>query len=397
MLSLSIFWLAVALILYTYALFPLLVLVRGSLFARPVRTSPSQDPLPTVSVVIAAYNEEGHIGARIENLLGQEYPADSLRILIASDGSSDRTDEIVRSYADRGVQLIAGPRLGKGQTLNAAVAQATGDLLVFSDANTHFRPDAIRALVRPFADPGVGGVAGNQVYERDPGDSRTAQGEIAYWNFDRLMKDYQSRAGSVTSATGAIYAIRRESYRPVPPYAMDDFVISTGVVATGARLVFAADAVALEPVAVAAGAEFSRKIRVITQGLYAVRVMRELLNPLRHGFYAHQLMWHKILRRITVLPLLAILAVSPWLWQQGAVYQLAVGAELAVYCGLALGVALHQIRPATSRLGSLAFYFCMVNAAALIAIVNNLGGRHILTWTPAHEPAAGPESEQPRV
>ena len=389
MIPLAIFWAAVGLILYTYVFFPALVVARGRLFERPFEKS---DHTPSVSVVIAAHNEEAHIGSRIENLLGQDYPLDRVEILVASDGSGDRTDAIASGYADRGVQLISGPRRGKGQTLNAAVAQATGDILVFSDANTHFRPDAVRRLVRPFSDRSVGGVVGNQIYTRDAHGSPTADGEMAYWDFDRMMKNAQSRAGSVTSATGAIYAIRRALYHPVPKYAMDDFVISSGVVAKGGRLVFAADAVALEPVAVAAEAEFSRKVRVITQGLYAVRVMRELLNPLRYGFYAHQLAWHKILRRFMVLPILAILVVSPWLWEHGLGYQGVVAGQVAFYGVAALGFALRRARPTRWKVPALAFYFCMVNAAALIAIANNFSGRHIGSWTPSREAEAGESS-----
>lgn len=386
---LAIFWAGVILVIYTYAFFPMLILLRGRLLERPFAKS---DHTPSVSVIIAAYNEEAHIGNRIENLLGQDYPRDRIQILVASDGSSDRTEEIVDSYADRGVQLIAGPRRGKGQTLNAAVEHATGDILVFSDANTHFLPDALRALVRPFADAGVGGVAGNQVYERDTEGSESASGERAYWNFDRMMKEAQSRAGSVTSATGAIYAIRRPLYHPAPDFTPDDFSISIGVIAEGKRLVFAADAVALEPVAASSNAEFARKVRYITQGLYAVRLNRALLNPFRFGFYAFQLAWHKILRRVMALPLLAILAVSPWLWKHGLGYQLVVAGQVAFYGLVVIGFALERVRPKSWKLPALAFYFFMVNAAALIALVNNFRGRHVLLWTPSREPESGKPS-----
>ena len=235
----------------------------------------------------------------------------------------------------------------------------------------------------------MGGVAGNQIYHRDTDENLSADGEMAYWDFDRRMKDAQSCAGSVTSATGAIYAIRRALYLPVPDYTPDDFSISTGVIANGKRLVFEADAMASEPVAASAEAEFARKVRYITQGLYAVRLRRDLLNPRRFGFYAHQLAWHKILRRVMVLPLLAILAVSPWLWKHGAGYQLVVAGQVALYGAVVLGFAVHRIRPMRWKLPALVFYFLMVNAAALTAIVNNLLGRHILSWTPSHEADSG--------
>jgi cellulose synthase/poly-beta-1,6-N-acetylglucosamine synthase-like glycosyltransferase len=377
-----IFWSSVGLIVGTYVVFPILVLLRGALAQRPVRCG---DATPRLSVVVAAHNEEEHIGARIDDLLAQDYPADAVEIIIASDGSDDRTEPIVRSYADRGVLLVAAPRRGKIPTLNDGVASATGDLLVFTDANTRFRSDTLRRLVRPFADPEVGGVAGNQIYTRGDAHSATADGERAYWSFDRLLKQAQSRAGSITSATGALYAIRRSLFRPIPEGVTDDFAISTQVVAKGYRLVFAADAVALEPVAVGAGTEFRRKVRVITQGLHAVRVMSELLDPFHHGFYAFQLAWHKLARRLMVLPMLGVLLASPWLWTAGPFYR---GAALVVFAFLAAalaGFALRRTRWARSRILTLPFYFCLVNLAALLAVLNLLRGRRIGLWAPSRE------------
>jgi cellulose synthase/poly-beta-1,6-N-acetylglucosamine synthase-like glycosyltransferase len=380
--AVGIFWSSLGLILGSYLVFPILVLVRGALARRSVRCG---DATPRLSVVVVAHNEEEHIGARIEDLLAQDYPTEAVEIIVGSDGSDDRTESIARSYADRGVSLVASPRRGKIPTLNDAVACATGELLVFTDANTRFRSDALRRLVRPFADPEVGGVAGNQVYTRGDAHSATADGELAYWSFDRLLKQAQSRAGSITSATGALYAIRRAQFRPVPEGVTDDFVISTRVIAQGRRLVFAADAVAIEPVAVGTGTEFRRKVRVITQGLHAVRAMRELLDPFRHGFYSFQLAWHKLARRLIVLPMLAVLLVFPWLWTAGPLYR---GATIAIFAFLALalaGFSLRRTQWARWKLLTLPFYFCLVNLAALFAVLNVLRGRRIGLWAPSRE------------
>ena len=379
MIALGIFWISVGLLLYTYLLFPLLLLLRGRLIHRPYAAA---DCTPELTVLVAACNEEAYIGACIDSLLAQDYPGDRMRIVIASDGSTDATEEVVRGYADRGVQLMAGPRRGKIETLNRTVPQLGGELIVFADAGTRFKSDALRELTRPFADASVGGVAGNQIYTREAKKSLTADGECAYWNLDRRLKEAQSRAGHVTSATGAIYAIRRRLFRTIPCGATDDFFVTTQVIAQGARLVYANEAQAFESVALETRTEFRRKTRIITQGLYALWVMRRLLNPFRYGFYSFQLAWQKFLRRLMVLPLLAILLVSPWIWSHGPLYQLAVIGQAVFYAAALIGPALQHISPGRSKLLTLPFFFCMVNLAALLAFIDTLRGKRIGAWSP---------------
>jgi cellulose synthase/poly-beta-1,6-N-acetylglucosamine synthase-like glycosyltransferase len=383
-----IFWGAVILIVYTYILFPVLVFFRGLLWRRPYQ---SAEITPRVSLIIAAHNEAKTIGAKLDNILSLNYPRDRLEVVIASDGSNDDTDAIVGGYAEQGVRLLSLPRQGKAPALNAAVAAASGEILIFSDANSMYAPDAIAALVRPFTDPEVGGVAGNQCYLAKRGTSVTHDGEHTYWNFDRILKRFQSQAGNAISATGAIYAIRRSLFRPVPAGVTDDFVTSTRVIAQGYRLVFAPNAVAYEPVAVSSGAEFGRKVRVITRGLRAVLVMRELLNPFRYGFYALQLFSHKVLRRLVVFPLLILLLVSPLLWGNGLFYQVVALAQVVFYgCG-ALGMLLGGTPLGRLKLFTVPFFFCMVNAASLVATLNILRGYRIELWEPQRQGAKGSE------
>ncbi len=370
---------AVAFIFYAYIGFPLLLWIRCVLFPRPWLEA---DQNPDLSVVIAAYNEARNIGDRIENLFASNYPADRLEIIIGSDGSTDATNEIVQRYRDRRVKLVDMPRQGKGATLNAAVHAAAGEILVFSDANTEFDANTLSQLTRPYADPKVGGVAGNQVYRRGSGGSSTADGERWYWNYDQWLKRLQSCAGSVTSATGAVYSIRRELFEPVPYGAMDDFYISTGVIQRGYRLVYAAKARAFEPVAEQEGVEFSRKWRVIMQGLHAVACRRELMNPLRFGFYSWQLFSHKVLRRLVGLPVLVLLIALPCYWNQGIWFQLATAIEFAC-----LGIILFALRRPRARFAQskpvvLIVYFAMVNAAAIAAVCSLIRGRRVYRWEP---------------
>jgi cellulose synthase/poly-beta-1,6-N-acetylglucosamine synthase-like glycosyltransferase len=380
-----VFWMALVCLVYAYAGFPLLLWLRARLFPRPHR---AEDYTPSVSVVIAAYNEAAHIAARIENLLSQDYPTDHLEIIVASDGSADQTNEIVESYGHPNVQLLALPRQGKGPALNAAAAAASGEFLVFTDANTHFRPDAVRQLARHFADPFVGGVAGNQIYLRGERASSTADGERLYWNFDQWLKSLQSRGGSVTSATGAIYAIRRSLYQDIPADAMDDFYISTGVVQRGYRLVFAPAAQAFEPVAEAEGVEFARKLRVITQGLQAVIYRHDLLNPFRYGFYAWQLFSHKVLRRLVGVPLLVMAITCPALYGHGWVYQLALAMEVAFFLLFAAAFFLRGTSWGNRKPLAIAWYFVMVNTAALVSAIAILRGHRVRRWEPERHQAA---------
>ena len=369
---------------YTYVGFPLLVLVRSRLRPAPYR---STDITPTVTLLVAAHNEARAIGAKLDNALALDYPADRLEIVVASDGSDDETEAIVATFAERGVRLLGLQRVGKAAALDAAADVATGEILVFSDANSLYASDAIRRLVRPFADPSVGGVAGNQRYRPQSASDATTAGEQVYWDFDRILKEAESRAGSTISATGAIYAIRRSLFRGVPVGVTDDFAVSTSVIEQGHRLVFAADAVAWEPVASSGGEEWSRKVRIMTRGFRGVLERRALLDPTRYGFYSVQLASHKVLRRLMGIPLLALALVAPALWRHGRIYQLATVCQGAFYALGVMGLTLGRRGMGRRRLLAAPSFFIMVNAAALTALGNVLRGRRIDRWDPTRNDA----------
>ena len=373
-----IFWTAGALVAYTYAGFPALVLVRGALWPRPHRSAPVT---PSVSVVVAARNEAPRIAAKIDNLLGLDYPADLLEVIVASDGAVDGTVSAARSRGDPRVRVLDLPCLGKAGALNTAAAAARGDVLVFTDANSKLDRCALRALVAPFADPEVGGVAGDQRYTPGRDEAAAPRGERRYWQLDRALKRAESRAGNVISATGAIYAIRRELFVPAPAGVTDDFAVSTAVICQGRRLVFAADAVAREPVAASTEAEFERKVRVITRGLGAVLLRRELLDPRAQGFYALQLLSHKVLRRLMPLPLLTLFGSSLRLAREGGPYRLVAGAGSGVLTFGAAGLLASRGGKA-GRFLTLPSYFLLVNLASVRAVLNLLRRRPIERWEP---------------
>jgi glycosyltransferase involved in cell wall biosynthesis len=381
--SRALFWLAGALVAYTYAGFPLLVLLRSRLRPRPHRSAPIT---PAVSIAIAARNEEAVIADKIASLVGLDYPPDRLEIVVASDGSEDDTVAAARACGDPRVRVLDLPRVGKAGALNAAVAVAGGEILVFSDANSIFAPGALRALVAPFADPEVGGVAGDQRYIPAAGEPGVARGERTYWRFDRAMKAAESRAGNVISATGAIYAVRRALYRAVPEGVTDDFAISTAVICAGRRLVFAPQAVAYEPVGASAEIELARKVRVMTRGLNGVVVRRELLDPRRHGFYALQLLSHKVLRRLMAVPLLLMAVTAARLAGRAALYRTVAAAHAAVLGLGAAGLLLGGRPIARWRAVALPAYFCLVNVASLRAALNVVRRRPIDRWEPRRQP-----------
>ncbi len=376
----TVFYLLSGIVLWAYIGYPLVVLLRGMLWHKPYRKEPIT---PKVSMIIACHNEDEGIEAKLNNILSLDYPKELLEVIIASDGSSDNTEEIVKRYTSDQIRLLCLPRGGKAPALNAAIAQASGEILLFSDANSMYREDAIRNIVQPFADANIGGVAGNQVYRSAERTGIAADGENSYWNFDRMLKLAQSRSGNAISATGAIYAIRRELFQTVPDGVTDDFVTSTRVIAQKKRLVFEPEAICFEPVAGSAKAEFGRKTRVITRGLRGIIEMRELLNPFQHGFYALQVFSHKVLRRLVVFPLIALAIISPLLWGNGWFFQAATFLQAAVYFAAMAGLVMSRFQLKSPKFISVPFYFCMVNAAVVVAVYKIMRGERVALWSPA--------------
>lgn len=396
----TLFWSAVGLVAYTYGLFPLVLLARGALLRRPVRIGEGR---PRVSVIIAAHDEADRIATKLESVLDLDYPKDRLEVIVVSDGSSDATEQVVQEFGPRGVTLIALPRAGKAKAVESGVAASTGEILVFSDAGGRLASDAITALAARFDDPDVGGVAGDQRYDRFGEDGSVQLAERTYWNFDRGLKRAEAAAGNVISGTGSLYAIRRELFEPIPPGAADDAFVSTGVILHGLRLAFAEDAVSIEPIAPSAAAEFDRKVRIMVRGLRAIWARRGLLNPARHGFYSLQLLSHKVLRRLTVLPLFVATVAAPLLWQEGIAYRLVVILEVSFLVAALLGSLLGGTKAGRLRVLSLPAYVVMVNAAAVAALWTLVRGRPIRQWErtdradrpdpqlePAHHPRIGP-------
>jgi cellulose synthase/poly-beta-1,6-N-acetylglucosamine synthase-like glycosyltransferase len=372
----AIFWLSGVGVAWVYAGYPVTLALAGRWFARP-RARASMTP--AVSVIVAAHDEAERIAAKVANVRASSYPADRLEVVVASDGSTDATVEAARrGGADVVLEL---PRRGKLAALNAAAERSSGEILVFTDADSGFERDALARLVSNFADPEVGGVAGN--VRRAAADGLGA-GEGLYWRYEQWIKRLEDRLGSAVSATGQLYAVRRELFRPsAVADGTDDFVISTQVVTAGRRLAFDPEASVTTVAPESGRAELRRKVRLMNRGLRAAFSLGPLLLPWRGGVYALQVLSHKILRRLVPLFLLGTLASSARLVLAGRrAWWAALAPQVAWYALAALG-AVGRKRPwGRRRLLATPYYFCLANAAAAIAVISILRGRRYVVWQP---------------
>ena len=377
-----IFWLCAALVVYVYVGYPLLLKLVHLLVGRAPVHEPA--PEPSLTLVVSAFNEEASIRDKLDNTLQLDYPSERLQVLVVSDASDDRTDDIVREYANRGVTLLRMPeRGGKTVGLNAALREASGAVVVFSDANAMYRRDALRRLAAPFADPAVGAVVGESTYH----DSETASeaSESLYWKYETAIKRLESETGSVVGGDGAIYAIRRSLYVPMRADALSDFVNPLQIVKSGHRCLYEPAAQSVEKAAEGFDREFRRKVRIVNRAWRAMLTMPELLNPFRYGFFAVKLISHKLLRWLAPLFLLLLLVASLALAGRAPLLAWALAAQLAFYALALAGHALRQ-RERMPRLLSVPYYFSLVNIASARGILDAFKGETYTTWTTARAP-----------
>jgi len=375
------FWTSAALLAYVYAGYPLLVYLAGVLFPKPVIRRRIE---PQVTVLITAFNEEGVLPAKLENTLKIDYPSDKLDILVASDGSTDRTDEIARDWRSRGVRIFRQEgRLGKTETQNNAVKHATGEIILFSDATTMYREDVLTSLLPAFADETVGCVAGRLIYV-DNESTNVGQGAQGYWSYETWLKTAESRACSLIGASGCLYAVRKSAYEPMYPEACSDFLICTSLYRKGLRSVFAPDAICFEQTNRRLDDELKMRVRVISQTFTDLWRNRDMLSPLRSGFFAIELLSHKVLRYAVPLVLFAFLLASILLARGSTLYTLALFAQVVFYSLALVGWLLER---AGKRLSVLAMplYFVLVNLASVVGFYKFLRGENYTRWEPIRQ------------
>lgn len=377
------FLISVAALLYTYAGYPLLIWIVSQLRPRAVNRAHFT---PSVSVVITAYNEERDIRAKLENTLALDYPRERLEIIVASDCSTDRTDEITREFSARGVQLIRqAQRLGKTAVQNTAVEEATGEIIVFSDATSHYQANVLRAMVPNFADASVGCVAGRLVYV-DHSNSEVGRGAQSYWSYETFLRRHESRACSLIGAPGCLYAVRKSAYVPLYHEACSDFIIATKMAEQGLRAVYEPAAVCTEETNRRTRDEFRMRVRIIAQTLTDLWNHRSMMNPFRSGFYALELFSHKAMRYAVPFFLFSAFMSSATLAFHSKVFLAVTVTQVGFYFSALAGLFLERsgIR---HRLLSLPHYFVLANLASVLAFHKFLNGQRYATWEPMREPA----------
>ena len=347
-------------LLWTHALYPLAVGVVARIRARAVRRDAIE---PTVTVVVAAYNEEAVIERRLENLLALDYPADRLELVVTSDASTDRTHELVSRFAPR-ARLVLNERGGKVAAQDRAVRETESEIVAFSDANATWAPDALRQLVRSFADPDVAYVCGQLVLEAADGSNR----EGVYWRYEMLQREAESRLGSVTGGNGSIYAVRRADYVEVDPRWGHDLSFPYRMVQAGRRAVYEPAARAFEKPTPSNESEYRRKVRMF-EHCWEITLRGSMLKGLPPG-YLVEILSHRVLRYGSGVLHLVLLGTSLALVGEGLVYQLVLGAQIALLGAAAVGARIAR-------------YYVLVTWATVVSLWNYLRRGVPATWEAA--------------
>ena len=370
-----IFWTTIFIIFYTYIGYSIFVILFSRFFNNKINKKAIE---PKVTFLITAYNEEKNIAQKLENTLSLDYTKGKLEILVASDGSTDRTDEIVRGFANQAVKLFrVEGRVGKTETQNQAVKAATGDIIIFSDATTRYEKSNIKNIVRNYADMEVGAVSGRYEYYNPTGSS-IGIGNILFWKYENLIKSSQTRIRTITGCCGCIHSVRRSLYEPLPPDIISDLVEPLKILEKGYRIVFEPEAIAYEETTEKAAEEFYMRIRVISRGMRGLLYMKKLFNPFKYGFVSFQLFSHKLLRWLIPVFMIIILVANLFLLGK-PLYNFTLALQSIFYV-MAIAGWIGEKLNVKSKLFSVPLYFSTVNIASLISLYKTLKGYKTVTW-----------------
>ena len=369
------FWLAAIFLAYAFGGYYLVLWVVSLYYKRPHQRGAIQ---PAVSIIIAAHNEASTISSKILNCLELNYPPEKYEILVASDGSDDGTPDIVRSFAHRGVRLIEIPdRSGKQYAQMLARDAATGEILVFTDAGVEFERESLQKMISNFADTSVGCVSSEDEIVRKKG----WMGEQLYVQFEMRMRRLESRIGSLVTASGSFFAARRRVCDTWHIDQTSDFFVVLNTVSMGMRAVVDPESVGRYGLVHSERAELQRKIRTIVNGLAVFFAHKELLNPLRYGFFSWQLISHKLFRWLTPFAMLLLFVSNLFLWTKGLFYQAALVSQAAMYAAGLLALSID--RSSVWKPIKLAGYFLLGNAATVMAWFYFLSGEKFVSWQPS--------------
>jgi len=371
------FWIFALAVVYTYIGYPIVITVLARFIRRPVYVAPIT---PLVSLIIPAYNEESVIADKLRNSFGLDYPSEQREIIVVNDSSTDHTAEAVSGFAGQGVKLLFQPRRqGKIAALNLAAPQAQGEILVFTDANAMLEPQALRRLMRNFADPQVGCVGGVKRIRRD--GTVHAQGESTYWRYEAHLKRCDSMVGSAIGAEGALMAIRRDLYRPLAEDSLiEDFVLAMRLIEDGWRVVYEPEAIIWEQASPSLSAEWQRRTRMAAGGFQAISRLKGMLNPFR-GLPAFQYVSHKVMRWLAPFFMIAAFVANVGLWPF-TFYRWMLALQALFYLAALAGYLLMRVGLRWRPL-QLVFYFCFANATALAGFYRYATRSQPVTWEKA--------------
>lgn len=373
-LAYALFWLSFAWLAYVYAGYPLLLWIAG--FWRKFVPEVRDDYFPRVSVLISARNEEKDILGKVTETLSWNYPIEQLELLIASDASEDRTDEILRNVKDARLKYIRiENRVGKNEALNRLVQLACGELLLFSDANSHIGKDCLRKLVRYFADPRVGSVTGTEHTEKEEEELAVGSGTRAYHDYEFKVNQLESRVGSVIVCDGSLFVIRRSLFHQLQPDLANDLELPLLIGARGYKLLCEPEAWAFEKAMRSPREEFNRKRRICGQGVLGFWRLR---NSLR-GFRAWQFLSRKVLRWLGLIPVSLIL-ISTIVIANKPFFMLILSLQIAFYGLVLMGFLLDRAGIKGNVLLTAPYYFLLVNLAAFIGVAQACAGQRFAVW-----------------
>jgi cellulose synthase/poly-beta-1,6-N-acetylglucosamine synthase-like glycosyltransferase len=379
------FWACLGVILYTYIGYAILLFFLTRFTSKKSKVD-STGELPTVTFIVAAYNEEKDIEAKIENSLQFDYPKDKITFFFVTDGSNDRTSTLVEHYpvsSDVDLQLFHHPeRRGKIAAVNRIMPLVDSDITIYSDANTYVNPEAIREIVRHYQNPKVGAVAGEKRIQQQQKEDASSAGEGIYWKYESTLKKWDAQLNSVVGAAGELFSIRTRLYEEPPQDSIvEDFYMTMRIAAQGYKVAYEPQAYARETASASVPEELKRKIRIAAGGFQSIVRLADLLNPFKHGLLTFQYVSHRVLRwTLAPLSLLVLFLVSLYLSNAyGGWYPFFFGLQVIFYVLAIVGYLLEN-RKIKAKIFFVPYYFCVMNYAVIRGFFRYLSGRQSVVW-----------------
>ena len=370
-----VFWGSLFMVVYPYIVYPILLYMFSNIFHKPIKR---EEFIPHVTLIISVHNEERVIADKLDNTLALEYPREKTEIIVASDGSNDKTDEIVNGYAIRGIRLKKCPRQGKTACLNDAVTIASGEVILFSDANSHYDSGAVKEIVKNFADPTVGVVAGGTTYVHRP-NSKLHRTPGLHSDLEHWIKKLESTTGSCVGADGAIFAVRKRLFQPLKEGDINDFVIPLKAVLQKYRVVFEKKAICYEETSKDLIEEFRRQVRITNRTLRGIFAHLEWLNLVRYPMFVFKLISHKLIRFFVPIFLLGAVSSNIALWHFSILYKGLLMCHIIIYL-IAFGSIMYELKGGYGHRLSVIGHFIFMNAAIGMGWWSLIRGKRFVTW-----------------